>query len=198
MPQELPITGGIEGERLTPSKILRFLSLPFRSENLKTYMAVHRFEDIPIDKLVQDGIQGIILDADGTLCEHHAVEFSESVVNHVQEMRAKGLRIAIYTNAIKDRFKNFSGIEVVTEVPPKPDVRGFSTVMKKFLYIDDPAKVCMIGDNYITDGGAISAGINFIYVHPVAGGEHFFHAATRTLAYRCARFYFPDLFSNFP
>jgi FMN phosphatase YigB (HAD superfamily) len=45
----------------------------------------------------------------------------------------------------------------------------------------------MIGDNYITDGGAIDAGMRFIHVQPVTGNEPLIHAVTRYLAYLCAR-----------
>ena len=61
--------------------------------------------------------------------------------------------------------------------------------MKNFLELDDPLKVCMIGDNYITDGGAIDAGIRFIHIKPVPGNEPFIHALTRYFAYLCVRFH---------
>ena len=172
-------------------KIRRFLTLPFSPKSLSTYMAVKRFEDVPIDRLTTDGIQGILLDADGTLGPHHTRVFSEPVRNHVAQMITAGLRVAIYTNAMEDRFESFEGVTIVTDVPPKPDPRGFEIAMKKYLQLDDPAAVCMIGDNYITDGGAIDAGMRFIHVQPVPGPEKFFHRATRALACRIARWYFP-------
>jgi len=173
-------------------KVRRFLTLPFSPKSLSTYRAVQRFEDVPIDRLMADGIQGVLLDADGTLGPHHTREFSESVRNHVAQMIAAGLRVAIYTNAMEDRFEAFEGVGIVTDVPPKPDPRGFEIAMKQYLQLDDPAKVCMIGDNYITDGGAIDAGMRFIHVQPVPGPENFFHRVTRALACRIARWYFPQ------
>jgi len=171
-------------------KIRRFLTLPFSPKSLKTYLAVRQFEDVPIDRLVADGIKGVLLDADGTLGPHHTREFSEPVRDHVAIMIAAGLRVAIYTNAMEDRFDAFEGVAIVTDVPPKPDPRGFEIAMKQYLQLDDPATVCMIGDNYITDGGAIDAGMRFIHVQPVPGPENFFHRATRALACRIARWYF--------
>lgn len=170
-------------------KIRRFLTLPFSPKSLKTYRAVKRFEDVPIDRLAADGIKGVLLDADGTLGPHHTRVFSEPVRNHVAKMIAAGLRVAIYTNAMEDRFEAFEGTAIVTDVPPKPDPRGFEIAMKQYLQLDDPATVCMIGDNYITDGGAIDAGMRFIHVQPVPGPENFFHRATRALACRIARWY---------
>ncbi len=170
-------------------KIKRFLSLPFSPESLKTYKAVKRFEEVPIEVLAADGIKGVLLDADGTLGPHHSRVFSDSVRNHIEKMTAHGLRVAIYTNAQEDRFGAFNGVAIVTDVPPKPDPRGFAIAMKKYLQLDDPAEVCMIGDNYVTDGGAIDAGMRFIYVHPLPGPENPFHRLTRCIAYLFARLY---------
>ena len=170
-------------------KIRRFLTLPFSPKSLKTYKAVKRFEDVSIDRLVADGIKGVLLDADGTLGPHHTRVFSESVREQFHAMIKNGLRVAIYTNAMEDRFDVFEGVAIVTDVPPKPDPRGFEIAMKKYLQLDDPATVCMIGDNYITDGGAIDAGMRFIHVQPVPGLENPLHRATRFIAYRFARLY---------
>ena len=182
------------GEGLTLAKILRFLLMPFRPTLLQTYIAVDRFIDVPIDQLKADGIQGVLIDADGTMGPHHARKFSQEVVDHMNKMVDTGLKVAIYTNAFEDRFHQFQNITVVTDVPPKPDRRGFEKAMKNFLKLDDPNTVCMIGDNFITDGGARLAGMRFIYTRPVKGNEPFFHAFTRKLAFRCARFYFPRSF----
>lgn len=170
-------------------KIRRFLTLPFSPNALRTYQAVRRFEDISVDRLVADGIKGVLLDADGTLGPHHTRVFPESVRAHIGEMIAAGLRVAIFTNAMEDRFDAFEGVAVVTDVPPKPDPRGFEIAMQRDLQLDDPAEVCMVGDNYITDGGAIDAGMRFIHVRPVPGPEKFFHRVARSVAYTFARLY---------
>lgn len=175
-------------------KIRRFLTLPFSPKSLRTYRAVKRFEDVSIDRLVADGIKGVLLDADGTLGPHHTRVFSESVRSHIEKMIARSLRVAIYTNAMEDRFEDFEGVAIVTDVPPKPDPHGFEIAMKNYLQLDDPATVCMLGDNYITDGGAIDAGMRFIHVQPVPGPENPFHRVTRFIAYLWARLYSPQSF----
>jgi HAD superfamily phosphatase (TIGR01668 family) len=170
-------------------KVRRLLTLPFSPKSLRTYQSVKRLEDVSIEALAADGIKGVLLDADGTLGPHYTRVFSESVQNHVAKMVAAGLRVAIYTNAMEDRFEAFAGVAIVTDVPPKPDTRGFEIAMKQYLQLEDPATVCMIGDNYITDGGAIDAGMRFIHVCPVPGPEKFMHRATRFFAYMLARLY---------
>ncbi|MZG54075.1 MAG: HAD-IA family hydrolase [Nitrospinae bacterium] len=182
-------TGPREG--LTWAKISRSLALLFQPSRLTTYLAFNRFEEIPLSKLLQDGMQGILIDADGTMGPHHTREFNTSILEHVQKMLQKGLKVAIYTNAFEDRFQSFEklGVKIVSDVPPKPDREGFEIAMKEFLQLQDPSKICMVGDNYITDGGAIDAGMHFIYIQPVKGNEPFVHALTRYLAYLCARIY---------
>lgn len=178
-----------EREGLTWAKISRFFSLPFCPSRTKTFMRVERFEDISIDRLLKKDIEGILLDADGTLGPHHAKEFDSAVLEHVRDMLKNGFKIAIYTNAWEDRFQSFQemGVQVVSNVPAKPDPRGFRTAMTDFLKLEDPAKVCMIGDNYVTDGGAIDEGMHFIHVQPIKGNEPFFHSTTRLFAYLCAK-----------
>lgn len=183
-------------DRLTLPKILRFLSLPFFPSHLKTYLAVQRFEDIQPDALLADGVKGVLIDADGTLCPHNSEHFSESIINHVGRMLESGLKTAIYTNASESRFQQFPNIPIVTNVHAKPDRRGFETAMKIYLNIEDPSTVCMIGDNYLTDGGAISAGMRFIHVQPILGNESMIHRTSRKLALLCAQYYFPSRFHD--
>jgi putative phosphatase len=196
MTQTIPVHSPGSREGLTSAKALRFLVLAFKPQYLKSYLAVRRFEDIPIEALLKDGVQGVLLDADGTLGPHHARHYPDSVVNKVMKMADKGLKVAIYTNSDDQLFQQFQGIEVVREAYAKPDPRGFETAMKVHLGLDDASKVCMVGDNFITDGGAISAGMRFIYVQPVKGKEGLVHSSTRYFAALCARFYYGDLFKN--
>ena len=161
-----------ERESLTWAKVSRFLSLPFQPSRLSTYLAAKHFNEVPLNTLLQDGIKGVLIDADGTMLQ-------------------KGFKVAIYTNAAEDRFQSLEklGVKVVKNVPSKPDRAGFEIAMKEFLGLNDPFKICMIGDNYITDGGAIDVGMRFIHIQPITGNEPFIHALTRYLAYLCARIY---------
>jgi len=170
-------------------KVRRFLSLPFSPDRLKTYQRVHRFEDISIEGLWDDGIRGLLLDADGTLGHHHATSFPEPVIQHIKKMLQRGFKLAVYTNASENRFGQIPEVPVVTHVPPKPDPVGFEIAMRDYLKLNDPQAVCMVGDNYITDGGAVDAGMRFLHVHPLPGPENPFHRLTRWLAERLAHWH---------
>ena len=181
-------------EGLNLTKVLYFILMPFRPKLLKPYMAFDHFTEVPIEQLKLSGIQGVLIDADGTLGPHHSRIFSREVIEHVNKMVTSGLKVAIYTNAFENRFQQFKDITVVTDVAPKPDRRGFKEAMEVFLGLKNPNAVCMIGDNFITDGGARLAGMHFIHIHPIKGDESFTHSFTRKLAFQYARFYFPRSF----
>ena len=51
------ISTSFENERLTWAKISRFIALPFQPTRLTTYLAVKRFEEVPIDVLLKDGLK---------------------------------------------------------------------------------------------------------------------------------------------
>ena len=96
-----------KNEEITWAKISRFIALPFQPYRLSTYLSVKKFEEVPIDVLLNDGIKGILLDADGTLGPPHTRIFDPTILEHVQKMLQKGFKIAIYTNAAQNRFESF-------------------------------------------------------------------------------------------
>ena len=68
-----------EREGLTWAKVSRFLSLPFRPSRLSTYLAAKRFDEVPLNTLLQDGIKGVLIDADGTISPHHTRDIDPSI-----------------------------------------------------------------------------------------------------------------------
>jgi HAD superfamily phosphatase (TIGR01668 family) len=194
MPDTYKEGNQITRDGLTLAKVIYLLLMPFRPNLLKPYMAFDHFTEVPIEQLKLKGIQGVLIDADGTLGPHHSRIFSHEVIEHVNKMVTSGLKVAIYTNSFENRFQQFTDITVVTDVPPKPDRRGFKEAMEVFLGLKNPNEVCMIGDNFITDGGARLAGMYFIHIHPIKGDEPFIHSFTRKLAFQYASFYFPRSF----
>jgi hypothetical protein len=132
--------------------------------------------------------------------EAHSCQACTPVSDKIVTNHANGIRVTQTKKIFHGFFKSTSiwfwwNIAIVANVPPKPNRRGFEKAMKNFLGLSDPNAVCMIGDNFITDGGARLAGMRFIHIIPVKGNEPFFHAFTRKLAFLCARFYFPRSFS---
>lgn len=135
-----------------------------------------------------DKIEGLLLDADGVLGPQGCKKFPEENVCHALSLQASGLKVAIFTNADDNRFQQFTDIPVVRNVPAKPNPKGFDYAARQVLNVTDPKKVCMVGDNYVTDGGAVDAGMKFIYVEPIKNGaEKLIHRITRRFALYCAQ-----------
>ena len=99
-------------------KVKRFFTLLVAPRRGKAYLSLARFEDVPIDRLLADGIRGALVDADGTLGPHHTPRYPASTIAHLKALQATGIRVAIYTNDREDRFDQFEGIPVVSGVPP--------------------------------------------------------------------------------
>ena len=82
-----------EREGLTWAKVSRFLSLPFQPSRLSTYLAAKRFDEVPLNTLLQDGIKGVLIDADGTIGPHHTRDIDVAILVHIQKMLQQGLQV---------------------------------------------------------------------------------------------------------
>jgi hypothetical protein len=178
----------MEGVRsgLGLGKIWRLLMLPWRPSLTRTLMVIDRIEDLTPEPLLAAGMRGVLLDADGTLAPHHDRDFNPSVIAAVARLRDAGLEVAIYTNASDAEVFGALGVPLATGLPAKPSRAGFRAAMA-VLGLSDPAQVAMVGDSYITDGGAVEAGLHFIYCRPIPGHEPLGHKAMRGLSAAIAR-----------
>lgn len=154
-------------EGITWRKILQMFRL-FLPKNTRTLLRLSKFSQFNPDKIhKQTGIKikGIILDVDGTIAHNHAKITPENI-KHLKSLLVKGLKIVCYSNMQwTSRYKNMPrAIKVLTNLPPKPSSEGFKMALQQ---LGVPKKnTAMLGDSYITDGGAIRSGIAFIYVKP--------------------------------
>lgn len=116
-------------------------------------------------------IKGIILDIDETVAPHHG-EITQQNMDLIKEWVIEGRKIVIFSNMKKSqRYAELEalGIKVITSRFSKPDARGFEECLAAMGLKAHEA--IMIGDNFITDGGAVPAGIDFVKVEPVKTEE---------------------------
>lgn len=172
----------------------RQLGRVLRPRNTVTLARARRFASIDIGKLNtrraelgQRPLRALILDVDETMAPHHG-RISAANKAHIRTLLAHGLTIGIYSNARDDatpgRAEDFAelramGVYIAGEnVAAKPNRAGFEEVTRgliahagaqgRTLAADE---VAMVGDNYMTDGGAIQAGLAFVKVRPVKTDE---------------------------
>ncbi len=138
-------------------------------QHTKTLARLKKFSDLNIKKLNQLKnleIKGLIIDVDDCIAKNHG-EILPQNAEHLKKLLNEGFKIVLYSNAKKSaRYEILpKEIEVLTNLPAKPDIEGFKFACKK---LDLPAKnVAMVGDNYITDAGSLQLKIPFIKVRPL-------------------------------
>jgi len=128
--------------------------------------------DISIERLVERGVRGAILDLDNTLVGYRADGASEATIAWLTRAREAGLQLVILTN---NRTQWAAQIARSLDLPyitdarkPAPD--GFRRALE--LIAVGKSDAIAIGDQFFTDVlGARLAGLNVILVEPLAAGD---------------------------
>jgi predicted HAD superfamily phosphohydrolase YqeG len=189
------------------AKNWRQLGRVLRPRNTVTLARARDFRQVNLGRLDarraqlgQPRLRGLLLDVDETLAPHHG-RISGANKAHIRSLLAQGVTIGIYSNARDDvspgRAEDFAelramGVYIAGEnVAAKPSRAGFEAVTRGL--IDharsagrslDSTEIAMVGDNYMTDGGSIAAGLAFIKVHPVRTDNRPFRHPLGTFAKR--------------
>jgi HAD superfamily phosphatase (TIGR01668 family) len=124
--------------------------------------------DIPIDRLIERGIRGAILDLDNTLVGYRASSASEATIAWLASAREAGLKLVILTNNRSPWAVHIArslDLPYVTDAR-KPAPGAFHRALER---IDVPkADAIAIGDQFFTDVlGARLAGLRVILVEPL-------------------------------
>jgi HAD superfamily phosphatase (TIGR01668 family) len=163
-------------------RVLRFLTRP---SSRAIWFVLDDVTTLDAEALTASGIEGVLLDVDATLVPHHERRYPASVHALLERLQAAGLKVAIYSNARDIEALRPLGVPVIHGVPRKPDLAGFRAAVER-LGVTDPARVLMIGDNPLSDGAAVDAGLRFAWCRPLPGREPLGHRAVRGLAERVA------------
>ena len=151
---------------------------------IKNYLTpdflVKNIEDIKIDFLFKNKIEGLIIDLDNTITFYNSRNISIEVKNWINEVIASGIKVVILSNnkavRIEETIKDFP-IDYV-ERAKKTFKKGYIQALKK---LNKPKKkVMMIGDQIFTDTfGAKRLGLKIILVNPLPGKEYWFTYVSR-------------------
>lgn len=152
-----------------------------RPRNTRTLARLRDFSALKPDVLAKRTgvrLRGLLLDVDETLAPHHG-KIPRETIDAVGQLISRGLRVGIYSNSSGDvtpgrradleTLRGLGAVVMEGEIAAKPARRGFEQATRA---LGLPAEaVAMVGDNYLTDGGAIRAGLHFIKVDPVPTDE---------------------------
>jgi uncharacterized protein len=180
----------ISREGLTGAKV-RQLGRLFRPSQNYAIAKVRRFSEINIQRineLLMTNFKGVILDVDECIAPHHG-EIIQENIDAIIDMVNQGIRIVIFSNMrVSERYDSFiqtvkeeTGyeIKVIMSRYAKPDSRGFDECVQA-LELHEGEEALMVGDNFITDGGSIGAGIPFVKVKPIKTKEGIFKKIKRS------------------
>ena len=114
---------------------------------------------INYDKLYKKGIRILLFDLDNTIVPSHSNKPTKRLKKLFDELKDKGFKVIIFSNATKHRIEPFKSFLNV-------DACAFSLKPKKDKYIH--TEVAAIGDQLITDVyGANKLDITSILVNPL-------------------------------
>jgi HAD superfamily phosphatase (TIGR01668 family) len=167
--ENIESTADISREWMSWQKILHLFRVLFSKQATEVLWAYKKFTDIWFETLWSSWKRGIVLDVDECIAPHHWMVFDENI-QKIEELKKDGWEIVIFSNMKKtNRYQELENlwIPVCTSVYSKPDPRWFIDALDLMKLNLDMKQVVMIGDNYLTDGWSMQAGIDFIKIQPI-------------------------------
>ena len=89
-------------------RLCRFVFYPEINNMLMPDYYFNRITDIPTEFFEQNGIEGLLLDVDGTLTPDGVVELTDDVLSWLERAKEAGVRMSIVSNNHEQRVKNFA------------------------------------------------------------------------------------------
>lgn len=126
-----------------------------------------RLTDITTEDMREWGVEGLCLDVDNTTAYDCSKEFIEGVPEWIDDMKSKGVKMVILSNAVPSRAKWISGALGIPAIGMalKPVPFGYMRAAKKMGI--KCSKMAVIGDQLFTDikGGNLVGAVT-VFVDP--------------------------------
>lgn len=123
---------------------------------------------IDLEDLIKRGIKGVILDIDNTLVPMHSKDADENAISWISDLKKKGFKVCILSNATEKRVVRFNKDIAVTAIHRayKPSGRAFLRAADKLEL--EPEDIAVVGDQIFTDiHGGNKANMLTILVKPI-------------------------------
>ncbi len=140
---------------------------------------------VDLESLKNRGIQGLILDIDNTLVPMHAKDADENAISWIAELKDKGFKVCILSNASEKRVIRFNKDIAVTAIHRayKPAGKAFLNAAKVMGL--EPENIAVIGDQVFTDiVGGNKVNMLTVLVKPIDNKEILFVRFKRILEKR--------------
>lgn len=114
-------------------------------------MVVNSVLDIPLDHLERAGIRGLLFDLDNTLIPHYDDAFSPDVISWLEHLAARGLSVAMVTNAPSHRALPLAEVLNMRCIHRARKPLGSGVRAGVSMLALPSAQVAMVGDQLFTD-----------------------------------------------
>lgn len=118
---------------------------------LQPQLFVQSIYDIDLNRLVQRGVKGLILDLDNTLVGWNQPTASDELIEWLGKVRAYRLKTCIVSNNMSERVERFGqhiGVMAIAKAA-KPRRRAFRQAMRKMG--THQRQTAVVGDQVFTD-----------------------------------------------
>jgi HAD superfamily phosphatase (TIGR01668 family) len=146
------------------------------------HLRLNSIVELNFDRLRSQGVEGLLLDLDGTLKDYRAEEFPAVTLEWLHQAGAAGMRLCLVSNGRRQRIEPLArqlSLPVVA-MAGKPWPRGLRQALKQ---LGLPAgKAAIVGDQVFTDvlAGRL-AGLRTILVEPCGPHEPWMTSVKRPL-----------------
>ncbi|HYE76408.1 MAG TPA: YqeG family HAD IIIA-type phosphatase [bacterium] len=133
----------------------------------------HRtIHEVPLQELWDHGIRGILLDIDNTLATHTVYEVAPEARDWVDEAKAMGFKVALYSNAMSARTRKMAEVLEVAAAPRGYKPLNFGLAGALRLLGLPRHQVALVGDQLFTDvlGGKLG-GLTTVLIEPLSRKE---------------------------
>lgn len=139
-----------------------------KKNGLQADLQVKHIGEIPLERLWQQGIRGLLLDVDNTVTAWRSLEVEEAVLAWLEQVTARGFRVCLLSNSNKERVLPLGELLGLPALywARKPRRGGFLRACHQLEL--EPQQVAMVGDQLFTDVlGANRAGLTSILTEVV-------------------------------
>lgn len=156
-------------ERSLKDEIIYFGELLLQKER-RPDIVLDKFADLDVEALrtvTGKAVEAALLDIDGCIAPTCG-EILDENIEKIRELLSSDFKLGVYSNANQDSrltVLNELGIPIYDGKHPKPHKAGFMDACDFFGF--DPKTTWMIGDNPLTDGGAMGVLNGVVLVKPI-------------------------------
>jgi len=162
-------------EGVSLPKIKHFIETALYGKTRNADAYLEKFADLNIEALramTNKKLRYVLLDIDACIAPSYGPILEENL-QKIRELISQGVKIGVYSNCKgMERLNPIRemGIPIYDGELAKPLAEGFEGVCEKFGF--NPKETLMVGDNPVTDGGAVGVLEGMVFVKPIPNDKN--------------------------